>query len=232
VKRIGITCGHDQPGPMITQHDTYIRAITAAGGTAVLLPPVPPEHVLDHLEMVGGVMLGGGGDLHGHWFGQPLHPLAREVDPERDAYEIALVKQAAEDKKPVLGICRGMQIVNCALGGDLWQDLSLMPVTQEINHFPKAPLWYGAHMVRIKEGSRLSQLCGGAELWVNSTHHQAVHRLGEGLVSVGVSEDGVIEAIEGQGDAFLLAVQWHPEKMTERSPQMQRLFHALIRACA
>lgn len=231
VKRIGITCGHDSPGPMISQHEAYIHAVANAGAVPVLLPPVPPEMAPEHLDMVDGVLFGGGGDLHGRWFGQPLHPLARDVDPERDAYEIALAQLAVEGKKPVLGICRGMQVINAALGGDLWQDISLMGDAQEVNHFPKTPLWYGAHRVRLKEGSRISQIFGATEIWVNSTHHQAVHRLGKGLSAVGAAEDGLIEAVEGQGDSFLLCVQWHPEKMTGRSPQMRRLFEALAVAC-
>lgn len=231
MKRIGITCGHDELGPMLAQHEAYIHAIEAAGGLPVLLPPVSPSLAAEHLDMVDGVLFGGGGDLHGHWFGQPLHPLARQIDPVRDAYEMALARVSAESGKPVLGICRGMQIVNVALGGTLWQDLSLMSLSQEVNHFPQAPLWYGAHRVMLKEGSRVFAVFGSAELWVNSTHHQAVHRLGEGLAAAGVSEDGVTEALEGRGDAFLMGVQWHPEKMTEHAPVMKRLFDAFLAAC-
>jgi len=230
VKRIGITCGHDTQSNLIL-HETYMQAITEAGGVPVILPPVPAGQALDHLSMVDGILLGGGGDLHGRWFGQPLHPLAKEIDPERDCYEIALIKQAVEMGKPILGICRGMQVINAALGGDLWQAISLIPLTQEINHCPKAPVWYGTHRVRLREDSLLSRIYEAADIWVNSTHHQAVHNLGEGLIAAGTSEDGIIEAVEGTGEGFLLAVQWHPEKMTRHNSQAQRLFDAFVAAC-
>lgn len=231
MKRIGITCGHDKAGPMLTLHETYMQVITEAGGVAVVLPPVPPGQAIEHLSMVDGILLAGGGDLHGHWFGQPLHPLAREIDPERDCYEIALIKQAAEMGKPILGVCRGIQVINAALGGDIWQDLSLMSLTQEVNHFPQTPIWYGSHRVHIKEDSRLASILSNTDIWVNSTHHQAIQTLGEGLAAVGTSTDGIIEAVEGTGESFLVAVQWHPEKMTRHTPRMQRLFDALVAAC-
>lgn len=231
MKRIGITCGHGKADPMLTLHETYMQVITEAGGVAVILPPASPGLALEHLAMVDGILLGGGGDLHGRWFGQPLHPLAREIDPERDCYEIALTKQAVEMGKPILGVCRGIQVINAALGGDIWQDVSLMSLTQDINHFPQAPIWYGTHRVRLAEGSRIAAILDNTDIWVNSTHHQALHTLGKGLAVAGTSTDGVIEAVEGTKESFLAAVQWHPEKMTRHNPRMQRLFDALVAAC-
>ena len=201
----------------------YARSVTAAGGLPVLLPPVAGvEAALGRLD---GLILSGGGDLDPARYGADRHPETGSVRPGRDAAELALFTAAADRGLPVLGICRGLQVINAARGGTLHQHLP--DVTGHHGHAP-APGQYGSHPVRVAPGSALAAALGRTRLEsVPSAHHQAIDRLGRGLTAVAWAPDGMIEAVDIDipGSPFALAVQWHPESGTDSS-----LFLALIAA--
>jgi putative glutamine amidotransferase len=208
----------------------YVDRVTEAGGIPVLLPPVP-----DIAEAVGrldGLMLSGGGDIDPARYGAEPAAEITNVREERDSAEFALLDAAASLQLPVLGICRGMQVINVARGGSLHQHLP--GVVDHDGHAP-TPGAFGQHEVRVPPGSRLSQFLGekgagevGGErtLTAPTHHHQGVDRLGKGLTATAWAEDGTIEAFETDpAGPFLLAVQWHPEAGTDLS-----LFRALVAA--
>jgi putative glutamine amidotransferase len=200
----------------------YVDRVAAAGGIPVLLPPVP-----DIAEAVGrldGLMLSGGGDIDPARYGAEPATEITNVREERDTAEFALLAAAMSLQLPVLGICRGMQVINVARGGSLHQHLP--GVVGHDGHAP-TPGAFGQHPVRVPPGSRLSQVLGGERTISAPTHHhQGVDRLGKGLAATAWAEDGTIEAVETDpAGPFLLAVQWHPEAGDDSS-----LFDALIAA--
>jgi putative glutamine amidotransferase len=179
--------------------------VEEAGGVPLLLTPT--AHVDQVLDAVDALLLQGGGDVDPEVYGQELHPRTNTIDRRRDAFELALLARARERGVPVLGICRGIQLVNVAYGGTLVQHL---PDVTGFDH-EQLDRWDGvAHPIEIAEGSRLEAVLGERRIDVNSVHHQAVDRLGEGLRAVARADDGVVEAIEHESDP-VLAVQWHPE---------------------
>jgi putative glutamine amidotransferase len=202
----------------------YFQGVTAAGGVAVLLPPQPvdpdiAERVLDGLD---GLLITGGKDVDPAAYGQQPHPATDEPGPQRDAWEFTLLDAALKRELPVLGICRGAQVLNVALGGTLHQHLP--DVLGHSGHragnaaFSKLP-------VRTVPGTRLAALVGES-VDAQCYHHQAVAEVGEGLVVSAWDADGVIEAMELPGDGFVLAVQWHPEESLDDL----RLFSAIVEA--
>jgi putative glutamine amidotransferase len=206
---------------------SYIHQVTEAGGVPVLLPPVPG--IATAVGRLDGLVLTGGGDLDPAGYGAPADPRTTRVDPDRDQAELELLAAALAAGLPVLGICRGMQLLNVARGGTLCQHLPA-----EAGHTP-APGTFGSHQVRLAPGSRLAsvlgQASGGSGLEVPTAHHQGIDRLGDGLVASAWAADGVIEAVElppGPGrHPFTLAVQWHPE-----AGEDHRLVSALVAAAA
>ena len=201
----------------------YAAQVAAAGGLPVLLPPAAGiEAALARLD---GLILSGGGDLDPARYGADRHAKTGSVRPARDAAELALFTAAADRGLPVLGICRGLQVINAARGGTLHQHLP--DVVGHRDHAP-APGQYGAHPVRVAPGSAVAAALGRTALEsVPSAHHQAIDRLGQGLTAVAWAPDGIIEAVDIDipGSPFALAVQWHPEAGTDPS-----LFRALIAA--
>lgn len=196
----------------VALNSSYVRALIGAGLTPLLVPPlIDPSRAGDALAGAAGLVLTGGEDVHPASYGEPPHPKLEETDLARDAVELALYRSARERRIPILAICRGIQIVNVAMGGTLYQDLpSEHP--SAIDHVdPKS-----RHALRVEPGSRLQQAVG-APASVNSRHHQAIKRLAEGLRAVAWAEDGIIEGAElANGDgSWLLAVQWHPEDDVE-----------------
>jgi putative glutamine amidotransferase len=189
--------------------DNYVSQLRAAGGMPVLLPPV--EGVADVVGRLDGLILTGGGDLDPASYDEPPDPHTTRVDHVRDQAEFELLAAALAAGIPVLGICRGLQVLNVARGGTLRQHLPA-----QAGHTPE-PGTFGSHEVRLAPGSRLAGICGGeAEVGVPTAHHQAIGKLGDGLVPCAWAADGVIEAVEldrvvpGQ-HPFVLGVQWHPE---------------------
>jgi putative glutamine amidotransferase len=207
----------------------YLRAVQAAGGVPVLLPPQLDDEACRGLwQRLDGVVLTGGGDIEPARFGESAHPKTADVSSARDALEIEVVHRALRDDVPLLGICRGLQVVNVALGGSLHQHLPTAPVL----HAQTEPRDRPTHAVKIRvEGTHLGRLLGATELPVNSMHHQGINRLGGGLREVAWAPDGVIEAVELEGaDRFVLAVQWHPEELVGHDAAARALFSAIVDA--
>jgi len=213
-------------------NSAYLAAIQTAGGVPVPIPPQLDPRARDEiLSRCDGYLLTGGGDLDPATFNEPPHPTLFEVAPARDHLEIALVHHAMESRKPLLAVCRGIQVLNVALGGSLFQDVAGDPGT-DIQHQQGKPREEPTHPVKVVAGSRLAQVLGTTDLLVNSMHHQAVKAVGRGLVPVAFAPDTIIEGVELEDpDRFILGVQWHPEELTERDPSARRLFGALVAAC-
>ena len=211
---------------------TYIRAVQAAGGIPLLLTPHFTPAVQTALwQRLDGLVLTGGGDIDPARFGEARHPAVDDVSPARDELELGLTRRAIADDVPLFAICRGMQVLNVALGGTLVQDIpSEWP--NALVHTQKAPRHEATHPVKVMgEGTRLGRVLGSPEVAVNSMHHQAIKRLGEGLREVAWAPDGVIEGVEMPGDErFVLGVQWHPEELAGHDQAARKLFDAVVDA--
>jgi putative glutamine amidotransferase len=209
--------------PAVLLPDSYVQQVAAAGGVPVLLPPLPG--MASAVSRLDGLILTGGGDIHPGRYGEAPHPRTTRVSEPRDAAEMELLDAALDAGLPVLGVCRGMQLLNVARGGTLCQHLP-----EEAGHAPQ-PGTFGSHQVQVGPGTRLAEILGadGAALDVPTAHHQSVDALGDGLVPAAWAQDGVVEAVElGAGDGpLVLGVQWHPEASTDR-----RLIAALVAAAA
>jgi gamma-glutamyl-gamma-aminobutyrate hydrolase PuuD len=210
----------EQPATLLPQ--TYVDEVAAAGGVPVLLPPVPGvEAAVRHLD---GLIISGGPDVHPERYGQEPGPHTTIIRPERDAAELALFQAALDAGKPVLGICRGMQLMNVALGGTLIQHLP-----DVVGHHKHSPIsgGYGEHKVVIGDSGCLPAIVGPGPVAVPTHHHQGVDQLAAGLTATAWSDDGLIEAFELDSHPFAIGVQWHPEAGSQQS-----LFRALIAAAA
>jgi gamma-glutamyl-gamma-aminobutyrate hydrolase PuuD len=200
---------------------SYVTSVTAAGGAAVLLPPVPGVDAV--VARIDGLVLAGGSDIDPSRYGARRQPHAQPPVHDRDEHETALLAAAAAAGIPVLGICRGMQLINVWRGGTLVQHLPT--VVGHTDHSP-SPAGFGRHGVRIDAGSRVARLLGRpGQVVVPTNHHQAVERVGRGLVATAWAGDGTVEAIEDPQEDFLVGVQWHPEAGDDLA-----LFEALVAA--
>lgn len=214
----------------------YILTLTAAGALPWLIPLVPddPDTLRGIYDELDGVFLPGGADIDPANYGEPRHPKCDRSDPARDRVELALTKWAMRDGKPVLGVCRGLQLINLAAGGTLWQDLeSERPESIKHDYFPFRDGHardHLAHTITVREGTQLAEIVGAGERRVNSMHHQGIRDLAQGFVVSATAPDGLIEGIERPGEQFLLAVQWHPEVLAEKDSLTLRLFEAFIAA--
>jgi putative glutamine amidotransferase len=214
-----------EPATISLPHD-YVRAVAMAGGTPVLLAAseVPPEALLDSLD---ALVLAGGGDLDPALHTRETHATIYGVSRERDEFELALARAAlALPDLPVLGICRGMQVLNVALGGDL--ELHLPDARGEAVLHRAPPRDPTFHPVRLEPGTPLAEIFGDLEFSGCSWHHQEVRRLGRGLVPVAFAPDGVIEGLVYERGRFALGVQWHPEMQVDDDPRQRRIFDALV----
>lgn len=223
--------------PSWVMSQRYILTLTAAGAVPWLIPLVDEDTLRGIYEGLDGVFLPGGADIDPATYGSDPHPLCDKTDRERDRVEVALAKWALEEEKPVLGVCRGMQLINVAAGGTLYQDLAEeLPGALKHDYFPFRGQAFArdhlAHEVSVASGTRLAQRMGAGPLKVNSMHHQGVRALGQGLVSTAVAPDGLIEAIEGEGNGYLVAVQWHPEALTDNDARTRGIFADFIAAAA
>ncbi len=218
----------DPPQAEMALGIVYARAVELAGGLPVVLPPIGLDVVDSLVGRLSGVCLSGGPDLDPAAYGAEPHPELGVVEPQLDAFEVAVAQRADALGLPVLGICRGSQALNVARGGTLHQHLP--DVTDgSIAHRQTASGRQTTHSVTVEAGSRLAGIVGAGEVDVNSFHHQAVDRLGQGLRAVAWAPDGVIEAIEGDGPTLYLGVQWHVETLIERR-EHQALFDELVGA--
>ena len=228
---VGITLGDgDEPGVHAMRED-YVRSVEQAGGIPVVLPPVRPEDVPAILDRLDGVLLSGGVDVDPVLYGQAPHPKLGRVNRRRDDFELALTGEALRRDVPILAICRGQQVLNVAMGGTLVQDIA-STIEGAMRHEGKGPRSRHSHQVEVAAGSRLRGILGKGTLPVNSLHHQAVERLGEGLVaSACCPDDGIVEGLEMPGRRFVVGVQWHPESFWNRPESFQSLFDAHAEAC-
>ncbi len=236
---IGITGRKDTSArllnsPMHSVGATYVHAIHKVGGTPVILPPV--MLVSDWkllLERLDGLLLSGGEDIEPVQYGEAPESWLGGVDKVRDSAELGLARLVLKQDLPILGICRGHQVLNVALGGVLYQDiLAHVPDTLEHALTPGRTIEALAHTVTIEPTSRLAAILGGTEFEVNSAHHQAVKIPGKGLLQTAHAPDGVSEATELPEHPFCLSVQWHPEAMVPHGTTMWPLFEAFVTAAA
>jgi putative glutamine amidotransferase len=224
---IGITTyGRDERG-RYTLPSEYVGAVERAGAVPVLIPPVP-QHAERYLALVDGVVLAGGGDIDPAHYRGAAHEALYSVDAARDGLELELARHIVARRQPTLAICRGLQVLNVALGGTLIEHLPAV-VGEDVLHRapPRDPT---PHPVRIAPGSRLAAIAGTTDCVPMSWHHQAIRTLAPGLEAVARAPDGTIEAVEMRAHPWLIAVQWHPELTAEREPAQQRLFDALVDA--
>lgn len=214
----------------------YFYACTAVGAIPWMVPLMDDDvetlrGIYEHLD---GIFIPGGVDMDPGSYGCSRHELCGRTDPPRDAVELLFTRWALEDGKPVLGVCRGMQVINVAAGGTLVQDCGeLYPNAIKHDYFPGAG-WardHLAHAVRVAEGSRLHEAFGAVDQPVNSMHHQGLAELGAGLVASAWAPDGLVEAVESaREDHWLVGVQWHPEMLIDQHAGTRRLFEAFIEA--
>jgi putative glutamine amidotransferase len=236
---IGITCSRMTGGAwgmyslghfMDYALSDYSQAILHAGGAPVIVPAAQDRKSLARiLSSLQGLLLSGGPDVHPRCYGEePLAGLG-EVDKALDYMELMAAELAIEKNLPLLGICRGIQVLNIALGGTLYQDIPSQ-VPESICHTPKTDKAVNTHTVQIEARSRLRRIFGKPEIWVNGKHHQAVKEGAPGLVVAARARDGVIEAVEHPGKRYVIGVQWHPEGTWRDDPFSRKLFRSFLHA--
>ncbi len=214
----------------------YVETLRSVGAIPWVIPLLPhdPDTMREIFDRLDGVFLTGGVDVDPARYGEAKHPLCGTTDHDRDAIEMMLLEHAIANHRPVLAVCRGLQILNVVCGGTLYQDVSAqVPAALKHDYFPtpsNPSRSYLAHDITVKAGTRLHQLLGDTVVPVNSMHHQAVKDLGRGLRASAFAPDGIIEGIEGTNGQYLVGVQWHPEELAESQPEMRRLFTAFVEA--
>jgi putative glutamine amidotransferase len=229
---IGIPCKVKVDGSFFYNNSSYVRAVEQAGGMPLLIPMLDDMDVLrSFLPHLDGLLLSGGIDVDPYFYQEEPHPALMTVYRPLDEFHIELVRWAFEQRMPTLAICRGMQVLNVALGGSLYQDLSL----QYPGNLPHAawnlPRNSIIHSVTVKPGSLFERILGQREVPVNSLHHQAVRDVGAGVMITGYAEDGVAELLEVPEQPFMVATQCHPEELAQEWPIWSHLFHAFVSAC-
>ena len=232
---IGLTggLGRNISGSKVNQvGQAYVTSIQKAGGLPVMIPiGVDADSLKALAQRLDGLLLTGGGDLDPARFNGQPHPKVYGVSPARDALELQLIETFLESRKPLLAICRGIQVLNVAFGGTLHTHVADQ-VENALNHdwFPGYPRDKLAHTVSLKCESVLHNLFGADDIRVNSLHHQGIAKVGIGLEAIGFAPDGLVEALAVEGANFALGVQWHPECLPA-DPGMQALFHAFAESC-
>lgn len=238
---IGMPCARDKSPryyglPIFIQNTTYLRAVTDVGAAPIIIPLQLDEATLRVIyDSLDGVFLPGGEDLDPARYGETEHELLGSIDPERDRTEMMLASWALDDGKPVLAICRGMQLLNVVAGGSLYQDIrALRDGSDKHDYFP--PQFERvriSHEVQLQPGSRLDRIYGTATL-VNSMHHQGVKALGRNCRAIAWASDGLVEAVEIDGHPFALGVQWHPEELATHlhDADSRGLFAEFVEHCS
>ncbi len=228
-KVIGISCSEktDTMFPLQYVPTDYVNAVKKAGGTPVLIPFGSKEDIEDVLNIVDAVIMTGGADVNPMLYGEMWHTTQGEADGARDAFDIELIHACVEKNIPLLGICRGCQIINVALGGSLYQD-NMEAGSHVSVHVQKNRKAYPSHLINIEEGSFLYEVCG-KQYPVNSFHHQSVKQPGDGLKVVATAPDGIVEALQHESK-FVWACQFHPEMMHAQDQTMQAIFNHFIKS--
>jgi putative glutamine amidotransferase len=229
---VAVTATSEQTGhkARVRVNRAYTDAIVAAGLIPLVVPPVPAELASRILDGVSGLVLTGGEDVDPSFFGAKRHPATGEANADRDRCELALAREAANRRMPTLAICRGVQVLNVALGGTLIQDLP-SEIDSRIDHDAETSRHQRVHPVDVTAGSRLADIVSARSIATNSFHHQSVDKLGENLRAVGTARDGVIEAVECADRAWwAVGVQWHPEELTATAEEWDRRLFAAFAA--
>lgn len=222
-------------GWYFTHDKYYMEAVKEVNLTARFIYPQSfDEEVRKQIDESPGIIFSGGGDIHPRYFApkEPLHPTLDLINEERDRLELTAIPYIIEKKKPLLAICRGIQVLNCALGGTLFQDIdtqakmtgSPIPHHQIKGRKPSIPRKRASHDVILEEGSLMERIAGKKVIRVNSTHHQSADRIGDGLRVTGKSPDGIVEVLEIPGNSMVLGVQFHPERMMKTDKTMRKIF--------
>ena len=219
---IGITPDYSYETEQYILKDTYVKAVRKAGGLPVMLFP---DEVLP--PFLNGVLFTGGGDIDPLLFGEEPLSESGEISPIRDDFEFSLCRQALERKMPMLGVCRGIQVMNIVTGGGIYQDIFVQTGTN-LKHMQQAPRFYGTHSITLEKDSLLGRLWKKEKINVNSLHHQSVSQTGKGFRVSARSADGLTEAIEHTEISFAVGVQWHPEALA--SEEQALLFQAFLKA--
>ena len=231
--KIGVPCFvFYSVSPRFYQINTgYVDSIIDAGGIPVVIPVTAHrEELATYLEMVDGILIPGGEDIAPDYYGEDPAPQVNYINRVKDLFELELIRLAREQHKPIFGICRGLQMLNVALGGTLYQDIPSQ-VPGSICHLQSMDLRnVGTHRVKLDENSLIGSILG-AEVFTNTYHHQAIKDLAPGLVAVGHTSDGIIEAVEHTSEP-IFAVQWHPEGMYLDAPEFLPLFKKLLELAA
>lgn len=229
---IGITPCRDTENKHLLLNRDYPDALLQAGALPVILPwETEPKRLAALLERLDGLLLSGGEDISPERYGESRLPVCGGSDAERDAEETALCRLALEKDMPVLAICRGVQLMNVALGGTLYQDVAAQygdALAHPVYDRPREQV----HGVQVLPGTRLAGIIGAEQIRVNSRHHQAVKEPGRGLTVCARAEDGLIEGVEKPEKRFAVGVQWHPESLSAYVPEAQALFTAFANACS
>ncbi len=225
---IGITSRYTIDKKHYNLPDAYTKAVQRNGGTPVILPPLFDIDQDQLLGLVDGILFTGGPDVDPILYGEEPLPKQGGIDPLRDEVEISMAKKALKGEKPVLGICRGLQVLNVAAGGTLIQDIGSQ-IDKPLKHRQSAQTYYGTHHVTLDEGSRAREIFGMDKILPNSFHHQACKDPAPGFKVTGRAPDGVIEVLEIDNPVWMMCVQWHPEHMDD--PVMNKLFKSFIDAC-
>ena len=205
----------------------YVDAVIRAGGVPLIIPfSVDKEVIISQAQLIDGLILSGGHDINPYNYGQEPSQKIGETFPERDTYEMILLEESKKRNIPILGICRGFQLINVAAGGTLYQDLSLIP-GNILKHNQVSNPTLKTHKIEIKENSFISSIFG-KETMVNSFHHQAIDKVANDFIVVARASDGVVEAIEHKTYKFLVAVQWHPEMLAVNCEKAKELFSKFV----
>ena len=209
-------------------NDDYVQTVASCDAIPYIVPMINDEDLIRcQVSNLDALILSGGHDVNPLKYGEEPHGKLGGILPKRDEFDIKLLKIALEMNKPILGICRGEQIVNVAEGGSLYQDLSLIEgcyIKHNQQHLSNVP----THTVEIKEGTRLHKILGETTVLANSFHHLAVNKVAPGYIISATAKDGVVEAIEKEGEQFVIGIQWHPEMMAKENTVMKKIFTALV----
>ena len=234
---IGIPCQADfragSNRPIYGNNRTYVHAVESAGGLPILIPMLTDlRNLEDLLPRLDGILFSGGIDMQPSLYGESKHEETDEFDPQLDEFEIAVANWALQEDIPILGVCRGMQLLNVVLGGNLYQDIASQRADALEHRRRDLPRTALTHAVMVEAGSMMERVLGTRELWINSLHHQAVKEPGRGVHISGRAEDGIAELLEVPGHRFLLGVQGHPEEIYGQVDAFSQLFAAFVHACA
>jgi putative glutamine amidotransferase len=214
-------------------NEAYTTSLFKAGALPIMLPVLEnqnPKQIGKLLSLCDGLLLPGGSDIDPTLYGEERHTLCKASNLKTDRFQLSLFKEALERQKPILGICKGSQLINVAMGGTLFQDYHLRS-ENSYSHDQYDNPTKSCHFVNLEEGSNLNAIFNKKSLAVNSLHHQQIKTLGRGLKTAALAEDGGIEAIEAVSGSWCLGVQWHPEALMMATEEMLPLFRAFVYAC-